>query len=395
MRGAAGWLAPLSWLGLALSLGACAAATAPGPGESRPEAAAPAPPPPPPPPSRVQFERLAAAHRERALTLEGAGRLRRALDEWRAARLIEPGDAVARAGEARLAARIETLGAERVSEARAALARGAHVEARRKLLAALAADPTNRAAFEMLQTQVHQIQFVSHTVRAGETLASIAQRYYGDRARSEVIWETNQLPPNTRLAAGTTLRIPEIPGLPFPGREAPPPPPVLGRAEPPAPAPSRPEGPRDEPPEHNPLLGDAREAIERSDFPTALADLDRLLASTPGNREALDLKKVALYRHGRALLAQKQYDESYRALSQLARLAPNYEDGGRLLGQARGRVVDRHYSEGIRLYREEKLPEAIAEWKVILEMEPQHANARRNIEQAERLLRGLDQRKKR
>ena len=380
---------------LALGLGACAAETTSGPGPAAAVKAAPAAPPAPPPPSRVQFERLAAAHRDRARALEADGRLRGALDEWRAARMVEPADAAAREGEARLLARIEAVVAERVAEARAALARGAHVEARRKLLAALAADPTSRPAFEMLQAQVHQIQFVTHTVRAGETLASIAQRYYGDRARSEVIWETNQLPPNARLAAGTTLRVPEIPGLPFPGRAAPPPPPVLGRAEPATPAPARPDPSRDEPPEVNPLLGDAREAIERSDFPTAIADLDRVLAGTPGNREALDLKKIALYRHGQSLLGQKQYDESYRALSQLARLAPNYEDSGRLLGQARARVVERHYSEGIRLYREEKLPEAITEWKLVLEVDPQHANARRNIDQAERLLRGLDQRKKR
>ena len=44
--------------------------------------------------------------------------------------------------------------------------------------------------------------------------------------------------------------------------------------------------------------------------------------------------------------------------------------------------------------REEKLNEANAEWRVVLEMDPANANARRNIDQAERLLRGLEQRMK-
>jgi cytochrome c-type biogenesis protein CcmH/NrfG len=48
----------------------------------------------------------------------------------------------------------------------------------------------------------------------------------------------------------------------------------------------------------------------------------------------------------------------------------------------------------VRFYREEKLKDAIAEWRVVLEMDPAHANARRNIDQAERLLRGLEQRMK-
>lgn len=48
----------------------------------------------------------------------------------------------------------------------------------------------------------------------------------------------------------------------------------------------------------------------------------------------------------------------------------------------------------MRLYREEKLKEAIAEWQAVLDLDPQHANARRNIEQAERLLKSLEQRMK-
>lgn len=46
----------------------------------------------------------------------------------------------------------------------------------------------------------------------------------------------------------------------------------------------------------------------------------------------------------------------------------------------------------IRLYREEKLPAAIAEWRSVLQYEPGHEGAKRNIEQAERLLKGLEAR---
>jgi len=65
-----------------------------------------------------------------------------------------------------------------------------------------------------------------------------------------------------------------------------------------------------------------------------------------------------------------------------------------LLRQARTRIIEQHYTQGVRFYREEKLKEAIAEWRVVLEMDPSNANARRNIDQAEKLLRGLEQRMK-
>jgi tetratricopeptide (TPR) repeat protein len=249
---------------------------------------------------------------------------------------------------------------------------------------------------------VREVETITYTVRAGDSLASIAQRYYGDRSRSEVIWETNQLPPSPRLVAGTVLKIPEIPGVPFaraePRRDPLPPvaavPPPAGPAPPPG-TPSRSEAaPRDEPPEVNPLLADAREALERNEYTTALTGLDRLLASTPSDREGQDLRKVALYRYGKSQLDQQQYEESYRTLTLLAKLQPGYEDSARLLQQARTRAIDKHYSAGIKLYRDEKLPEAIREWQVVLEFDPSHVNAKKNIEQAERLMKGLEQRKK-
>src|SRR5262249_59795024 len=153
----------------------------------------------------------------------------------------------ARASETRLAALIDGLVVAKLGDARVALQRGAPLPARQALLSALALDPSNMTAADLLRG-IGDIEFVSYTVRAGDTLASIAERYYGDRARGEVISETNKLPPGKPLAVGAVLRIPEIRGVPFyaPGRT--PPPATVGtavaaprppeRAAPPAPAPA-------------------------------------------------------------------------------------------------------------------------------------------------------------
>jgi tetratricopeptide (TPR) repeat protein len=134
--------------------------------------------------------------------------------------------------------------------------------------------------------------------------------------------------------------------------------------------------------------------MDHQDYAQALADVDQLLASAPRNAEALALKKQVLYSQGKAQLDQRKYRDSLATLDLLAKLAPNYEDSATLIRQTRTRLVEVHYSNGIRLYREEKLPEAIAEWKVVLEIDPQHANARKNVEQSERLLKQLDERRK-
>lgn len=384
-----GWLAAAA---LSLALGGCAALTSSTPTEP---GAGPAP---------IARDPLAARHREQAEALERDGQLRRAAEEWKIALTIAPGDTRARESLRALQARIDQTVAERLDEGRKALARGVHVEARRKFLAALALDPSNRAAFEVLQSDTREVEFITHTVRAGDTLSTLAQRYYGDRSRGEVIWETNQLPPNPRLAAGSTLKIPEIPGVPFVHPEARRPAPAVAAIPTPdvprsgpTPGPTAPASPATKEEftsEVNPLLAEAREALERSDYPDAVATVDKFLAGKPGDRDGLTVKKQALYGHAKSQMEARQYPESIQTLNQLARLQPDYEDVPALLRQARTRIIEQHYTQGVRYYREEKLREAIAEWRVVLEMDPGNANARRNIDQAEKLLRGLEQRMK-
>ncbi len=181
-----------------------AEATAPPSAESTPAPGAP-----------VTRQRLADVHNEWSESLEHRGRLGQALDERVIALIINPDDTAAQAAQARLAAEVKRQVADLTEEARGLLARGLHGEAQKHFLRALALDPRDRTAFETVQNQVQEVTFIVHTVRPKDTLASLADLYYGDRARAEVIAETNHLPPNAHLTAGQRLQIPEIPGVPF------------------------------------------------------------------------------------------------------------------------------------------------------------------------------------
>jgi tetratricopeptide (TPR) repeat protein len=356
----------------------------------------PAPKPPAPP-----RQALAAPYNDRAQALESDGRLREALQARQIALTINPDDAAARASVAALQAKIEEQVVVHLKEGRAATQRGSQVIARRHYLAVLALDPNNRAAFDALREQTQEVDGISHTVKARETLAGLASEYYGNRALAEVIAETNKLQPNARLNPGMVLKIPEVPGVTLnrPGSRPPAPraplptaPGAPTAAAPPTPA--APPPPREEPAEVNPLLAEAREAADRLDYGQALSDIDQLLASSPRNADALTLKKQVLYSQGKQQLDQRKYRDSYATLNQLSKIAPNYEDSATLMRQTRTRLVDEYYNSGIRYYREEKLPEAIAQWKAVLEIDPQHVNARKNLDQAERLLKQLDERRK-
>ena len=60
-----------------------------------------------------------------------------------------------------------------------------------------------------------------HTVKEGETLFSLAQRYYGDKEKFEEIYRVNRevVPAPDQLTPGTVLVIPDLEASPAPQSE--------------------------------------------------------------------------------------------------------------------------------------------------------------------------------
>ena len=160
-------------------------------------------------------DRLTASHNARSEQLEKRGLLRQALEECQIALTISPADRKALDARKRLEGRMAQEVVGLLQEGRSALDRGVLAEAQQRFLTALSLEPTNRTAFETLQNEVREVLFITHTVRAGDTCVSLAELYYGDKLRCEVIAETNRFALNAPLRAGQRVRVPEIPGVPF------------------------------------------------------------------------------------------------------------------------------------------------------------------------------------
>jgi tetratricopeptide (TPR) repeat protein len=130
------------------------------------------------------------------------------------------------------------------------------------------------------------------------------------------------------------------------------------------------------------------------DLPTS-APVTRSLTSrfdaVPSNGIAREeIKKPDLvYAAAREHLASGRDDEAYRALVQLDRALPGYRDASALLDDVRARLVRQRYQDGMRSFREERLEDAIDQWRGVLEIDPTHPDARRNIAQTEQMLRTL------
>ena len=89
---------------------------------------------------------------------------------------------------------------------------------------------------------------------------------------------------------------------------------------------------------------------------------------------------------------QKKWADSLAAFNQVLKLNPKDQESLALLANVKAQLVQDHYNQGIRYFREEKLEAAIGEWRAVLQYDGSHEGARKNIDQAERLLKGLQQR---
>src|ERR1700752_3925874 len=120
-------------------------------------------------PRQSPMENLVAPNRAKARELAAQGNLYEAIETWKVALTIDPADGISLQESKQLDDRIKEAVADRLARGRDAVKRAFHLEARGHFLAGLALDPSNREAFEALQTQVREVRQINHTVRAGES----------------------------------------------------------------------------------------------------------------------------------------------------------------------------------------------------------------------------------
>jgi len=278
-------------------------------------------------------DQLAAPHRAQAEALERGGHLRQAAEAWTTALALAPDHEPSRQARKRLRERMERELAEHMKEGWHALARDDAADAHRHFLAALAIDPNSQAAQQALRaTPAPPASAADAKANGADARANSADaRANGADAKA-----------NGAVARPVSLT---------------------------------PSSPR--------LDTMAKPRVESNSTARPLtASLPRPLGE--------DVRKPdALYAAAQAHLAEQRDEDAHRALAQLVKVSPGYKDSATLLRNVRARLVQQRYQEGLRLLREERLEAAIEQWRGTLELDPKHANARRNIEQAERMLRTL------
>jgi tetratricopeptide (TPR) repeat protein len=304
---------------------------------------------------------------------------------------------------------------------------GKEDQARAELTAALAKEPQNSMASNLLE-QVNanpQAYFAgmgsfAYTIRSGDSLSSIAKKFLDDPLKFYILAKYNDMDNPSKLRRGETIRVPGKAPMPTPPSTLAKPP---HKAEPSDSEiqyslakryydagkyqdaidlleKSVQERPKDLKARDLLVLSYTRYAeklAEKANLLEAQTVLEKALSMQPRNKKLrqqlkhLENQREAdrLYQSGVEALQAGKEDKAFEDFNKVLDLDPNHALAKKQILSLKSDIIDEYHKQAMQLYRKQKLDAAIAIWDKVLALDPDHELARlyraRAIELKERL----------
>ncbi len=244
--------------------------------------------------------------------------------------------------------------------------------------------------------------FVTHTVKPEESLSKLAQMYYGDYKQYDLIAKFNDMGVNESLRVGQEIKIPEVEGIPFytSGEDIEVVPEVTPTdvetvPVPPQTAPAETiEAKEPETPEMDQATAYRKLGIElynNGDFNDAIIEFQKALNTNPDDKVARNYMSLAYYELGYDSFNKADYSEAIKAFERSREYDSSCERCESYIKLSEENFKDLHYRKGVSYFGEEKLAEAISEWELVYDMDPNYKDVDKNIEKAKNLMNRLEE----
>ena len=279
------------------------------------------------------------------------------------------------------------------------LKQGKYSDGQRQFLTALRYWPQHKAALEQLQsrTQIKAKRFIVHIVQKGETVSIISKKYYNDPKQFQTIARFNNLPDATTIQVGKELKIPEIEGLPFLVPE--------GSSEITADAKimdgqltirdweyeqeQKTKEIQEDAKAFDNMVAGYRDAgielFQEKKYDEAIIEFKKVVNADPQDFETQEYIYKAHLNSARSLLEAKDYHAADRRLQACLDFKSDCQQCRTIIQQCENSYKELHYQLGIQYFGEEKLENAINEWKLVKKLDPNYKQVEENIRRAEKI----------
>jgi tetratricopeptide (TPR) repeat protein len=314
-------------------------------------------------------------YRVKALDYEKAGELRKALQMWEIVSRLSPEDREGMEKITALKKQTNSAAEDHFKKGVAYFKSGSAASARKEFLITILYNPDHTEALDYLKNRLEGDDYTLYEVKKGDTLQGISQKIYNDPQKSFLIPAFNDLDKQTRPAPGMSLKLPVL-ELSAPKR--------VSEEEY-----WKPSEMDDQPAKTvdvEGLLAKATNLFKARKYQEALLPVESVLEYDGKNSRALDLRNASNYQMGKMMNEEKNYKE---ALKFFNRVDPGYQNAKDMKVNTQNRLAEVHYNTGVKFFVNDQIEKAIREWEETLALNPNHPKARKNIENAQNLIKKL------
>jgi tetratricopeptide (TPR) repeat protein len=345
---------------------------------------------------------MISGHEARAAKLSAAGMWLQALEEYRIILVILPGYGPAMAKVQEITEIIEREVEKHYQAGMEKMEAGDPTGARREFLAVLSLDPGHTGAREFFWSErklleeepppsAAETDYMVYTIKKGDSLSLLAEKFYGDKYKYPLIAEMNAIDDPTKVEVGQEIKLPRAgmiaakPKKDTPSESGTDP--ETSPEEPPAPGPIEAST---EPGEYTvALMEQAESFFESGAYIDSIEELKKVLIRDPDNEAAREILVESYYRQGLELFKNKVFEMALEFFEKVVEIIPDYKDIQKMLDRAREALtafIDDLYKEGITYYRDQDLNKAMEKWSEVLRLDPDHEGAKKYSEKAQLLL---------
>jgi tetratricopeptide (TPR) repeat protein len=331
-------------------------------------------------------EVFVTVHLRKATESETRGDYLEALKHYKIALTMDSSNPVAAEGRNRVETLLKNSAEESYRRGLEAQKQGRYDDAQREFLTALRLRPGYPEALEKItsrkETEVKG--HIVHRIRPGESLSQLALTYYGDPEKYPIIARYNNLRDAKLIRVGQEILIPE---------------PSVGHLSGGASArvsrdpQRRQQGAETSTEEVDPVSVYREQGIElfqEKRFEEALAEFEKVLTARPKDVVAREYSyqasfeiAMAFFENGEYLAARDQFKESQDYKSD----CPKCDDYVR---KSEDLYKEMHYKKGMQHYGKEQLTEAIMEWEMVKNLDPNYKRVGDYIKKAKELMNKLE-----
>jgi len=316
-------------------------------------------------------------YRNKAINYERAGEFLKAIEMWKIVGYLSPADKETIKKIDDLQRQADLAAESHFERGVTYYQKGAAASARKEFLLTLLYNPDHRNALDYLKNKLAGEDYVQHVVKKGDTLQSIAQKFYNDPQKVFLISYFNNFDKQTTLIADMNIKIPIL-EISEPGQTSEDYDPTIEEAE--------------EPPVKTVeidiagFLAKGTALLNAKKYQEALSAAESVLKHESNNSAALNIVNAANYELGKIASTAKKYSE---ALKYFSRVNTGYRDVKNVIITTQNLLAEVYYNTGVKYYVNDKIEQAIREWNETLALNPKHPRVSKDIENAQNLLKKL------